>query len=68
MIEVQVGDNLYAPLEGWSGQVIGVFRDDDTDEPWVAVLWNHDPGAMHPVFCIPIDGYRVAKPGEQAIH
>lgn len=40
--ELEVGDDLYCPEEGWSGTIEAIDCD-DLGQPIVVTLRNHDP-------------------------
>ena len=56
-IDVEVGDNIYCPKEGWSGEVVEIVDDDGTGSPGVAVLKSHDPNHPGPWICLPLNDY-----------
>lgn len=53
---IKVGDDVYCPVEGWSGEVVQILPDEDGD-PAVAILRSHDPSDK-PWIQMSIDGYR----------
>lgn len=67
LYDIAVGDNLYCPAEGWSGEVVGVFCDEQ-GVPAAVVLKNHDPKVDHPWISMDIQAYRTAKDGEIGYH
>ena len=56
-IDAAIGDNLYCPKEGWSGEVVEIIDDDFTGEPAMAVLKSHDPTDRSPWICLSLMAY-----------
>ena len=56
--DLEVGQDIYCPAEGWSGEVVEMVPDEYTGDPAIAIVKDHDPSAAKPWIYVPLSAYQ----------